>query len=37
MDGELMREYYLGEASAEELANVKAKADAQIEKYFVRA
>ena len=37
MDGELMREYYLGETSAEELANVKAKADAQIEKYFVRA
>ena len=32
-----LREYYLGEASAEELANVKAKADAQIEKYFVRA
>ena len=34
MDGEIMREYYVGEAGADELALMKAKADALFKKYF---
>lgn len=37
MDGELMREYYLGEADAAELSNMKDKAEALMKKYFVLA
>ena len=34
MDGELMREYILGEADASELSTMKKKAEAQRTKYF---
>ena len=34
MDGELMREYILGEADASELSVMKNKAEAQRKKYF---
>ncbi|MBQ7922123.1 MAG: PHP domain-containing protein [Clostridia bacterium] len=34
MDGEIMREYYFGEAEAEELACMKKKSDAMFKKYF---
>lgn len=37
MDGELMREYYLGEADASELSNMKDKAEKLLNKYFVLA
>lgn len=37
MDGELMREYYLGEADASELSNMKDKAEKLMKKYFVLA
>lgn len=37
MDGELMREYYLGEADASELSNMKDKAEKLLKKYFVLA
>ena len=35
MDGELMREYYLGEADASELALTRKKAEDLLDKYFV--
>ncbi len=34
VDGEIMRQYYVGEADATELALLKAKSDAQFAKYF---
>lgn len=36
LDGEIMRQYYVGEATPEEVATASAKADAMFRKYFVR-
>lgn len=35
-DGEMMRRFYIGEATAEEVATLAAKSDAMFDKYFVR-
>lgn len=36
MDGEMMRRYYVGQATAEEVAALSSHADAMFEKYFLR-
>ena len=36
LDGEMMRRYYVGQASAEDVAAISAHADAMFDKYFLR-